>query len=136
MGILDCSIHVNLLPAHTSHWFYCPADIPTHFTPEQTTEKKNKAHLLSMSSIVQPQTPHCPDVLRSQRRQQQPDVSHNIGDGVLAEDVALHNASLTGLGNIGHSPGENGIAVVSPAVPSQETNKALLRGLVSDLKQE
>ena len=84
-----------------------------------------------MSSIVQPQTPHCPDVLGSQRRQQQPDVSHNIGDGVLAEDVALHNASLACLGDISHSPRKNGIAVISPAIPSQEANKALLSELVS-----
>lgn len=44
---------------------------------------------------------------------------------MLAKDVALDNAGLASLGDVGDAPRENGIAVVGAAVPGQEADEAL-----------
>lgn len=78
-----------------------------------------------MSSVVQTQTPHGPDILGGQGCQEQADVGDLVGHIVLAKDVALHNTSLASLGNVGDAPREDGVAVVGAAVPGQEADKAL-----------
>lgn len=44
---------------------------------------------------------------------------------MAAKDAASNDASLTGLADVGDTTGQDGIAIVSAAVPGQETDKAL-----------
>jgi hypothetical protein len=78
-----------------------------------------------MGGIVQTQTPHSPDIFGSQRRKEHADVGDPICDVVLAEDVALDDAGLAGLADVGDASREDGVAVVGPAVPGQEADEAL-----------
>ena len=78
-----------------------------------------------MSSVVQAETAHGAHVLGGQGRQQRADVDDLVGDVVLAEDVALDDAGLAGLADVGDAAREDGVAVVGPAIPGQEADEAL-----------
>ncbi len=111
MGILDCFRSAAIL----------------------TKEQELRAHLLRVSGIVQAETPHCPDMLGSQRCKEQTNVGDSIRHIVLAKDVALHDAGLAGLADVGNTAGKDCVAVVGTAIPGQETDKALGRTSASSL---
>jgi hypothetical protein len=75
--------------------------------------------------VVQPQAAHRPHVLGGEGRQQQADIGDLVGDMVLAEDVALDDAGLAGLADVGDAAREDGVAVVGAAVPGEEADEAL-----------
>lgn len=78
-----------------------------------------------MGGVVQAETSHRPHVLGGQGRQERPDVGYVVGDVVLAKDVALDDAGLAGLADVGDAAREDGVAVVGPAIPGQEADEAL-----------
>jgi len=78
-----------------------------------------------VSGVVQAETPHRPHVLRGQGRQEGADVDDLVGHVVLAKDVALDDAGLARLADVGDAAGQDGIAVVGPAVPGQEADETL-----------
>jgi hypothetical protein len=78
-----------------------------------------------VGGVVQAETAHRPDVFGGQGRQQQADVGDLVGHVVLAEDVALDDAGLAGLADVGDAAREDGIAVVGAAVAGQEADEAL-----------
>jgi len=82
-------------------------------------------HLLGVGGVVQAQTPHRPHVLGGQGRQEGADVDDLVGHVVLAKDVALDDAGLARLADVGDAAGQDGVAVVGPAVPGQEADEAL-----------
>jgi hypothetical protein len=81
--------------------------------------------LLCVGGVVEAETAHRPHVLGGQGRQQRADVGHVVGDVVLAEDVALNDAGLAGLADVGDAAREDGVAVVGPAIAGQEADEAL-----------
>ena len=56
------------------------------------------------------------------------DVGDLVGDGVGAEDVAVDDAGLARLGDVGGAAGEDGVAVVSLAALCYEADEALVGG--------
>lgn len=78
-----------------------------------------------MGRIVKPEASHRPDVLGRKGGQKRPDVHDLVGDVVLAEDVALDDTGLACFADISDTSGQDGIAVVSAAVPGQEADEAL-----------
>lgn len=79
-----------------------------------------------MSGVVQPQTPHRPDILRSQGGQERPDVGDLVGNVVFAKDIAGDDAGLAGLADVADAARQNGVSVIGTAVPGQEADEALL----------
>lgn len=86
-------------------------------------------HLFRVERIVQAQTPHGLHVLGRKRRKQEAHDGDLVSDFVLAKDAARDDASLFGLGDIGLSRGEDGVAVVDFAVCGEEADEALERAL-------
>jgi len=63
-----------------------------------------------MLLIVEPKTADRPDLVESQRRQQQPDVGDLVRHLVLAEDVAGDDARFLSLSNVRLAFGQDGVA--------------------------
>lgn len=84
-----------------------------------------ETNLFCVQSIVEAETPHCLDVLEGQRSQEVSDVLDLFCDLILSKYVSLDNTSLLCLDDVADALGENGIAVVSAAVPGKEANEAL-----------
>jgi hypothetical protein len=82
-----------------------------------------------VSGVVQPQTPHRPDIFRGQGGQERPDVGNLVGNIVLAKDVAGDDAGLAGLADVADAARQDGISVVGAAVPGQEADEALCQWL-------
>ncbi len=78
-----------------------------------------------MLGVVEPEAPHRPDILRGQRRQEEPDVGHLVRHLVPAEDVPGDDVGVPGLGDVRHAPGQDGIAVVGASVLGEEADKTL-----------
>jgi hypothetical protein len=83
--------------------------------------------------IVQAQAADSSDIFKSQRCQQETDVCHIVGNMVLPEDVALHDAGLLGLADVADSTGENRIAIVCAAVSCEKADESL-RGELAPIR--
>lgn len=83
------------------------------------------ARLLGMESIVETQAAERAGLGRGQGWEEQADIDDLVCDAVGAEDVAVNDARLTGLGDVGDAPGEDGVAVVCLAAFGYEADEAL-----------
>lgn len=83
------------------------------------------ARLLGVEGVVEPQAAQGARVGGRQGREQQADVDDLVSDIVGAEDVAVDDAGLAGLGDVGDARGEDGVAVVGAAALGHEADEAL-----------
>jgi hypothetical protein len=84
-----------------------------------------RQYLLSMFCVVQAETPHGSNVLRSQRSQQKADIDNIVTNIMLAKDIASNDLGLLGLTDVGHAARENSISVVCSAVLGQKADESL-----------
>lgn len=85
-------------------------------------------HLDGVFLIVQAQTPDCPHILYSQRREKKTDIGDLICHLMLAEDVARDDAGLPRLAHISNTLRQQGVTVVDTPIAGQESNKTLQVG--------
>lgn len=78
-----------------------------------------------MLRVVESQAAHGAGVFWSERGEQQPDVGDVVAEMVRAEDVAMDDARLLRLGEVGAAGGEDSVAVVGAAVAGEETDETL-----------
>ncbi len=87
-----------------------------------------------MLRIVKPKTPHRLHILQSQRREQETNIRNLIRHLVFSKDLSPDNLGLLAFRDIRLPRGENGIAVICPAIFGQESDKSLRVGLNSCLQ--
>jgi hypothetical protein len=78
-----------------------------------------------MLRVVQPKTPHRPDVFGGKGRKQHADVGHLVRHLVVAKDVAFDDPGGLDLGDVGHAMGEDGVAIICTAIAGEEANQSL-----------
>lgn len=78
-----------------------------------------------MVGIVEAQAADGARLCGSQRREEGSDFGNLVRNLVAAKDVSLDDAGTLSLGNVRHSVGEDGIAIVGAPVAGQKSNQPL-----------